>query len=310
MKGLVTRKTQSGYMVARVHYSADPDKDPETEQGRAWLGREIQGYMGGMKSPKWQREMEINFRAAAGRKVFEGLEEIREKVLIKPFEIPDWWEIRGGYDWGKSNPFAYVEGTVGADSEKYVTYCAYGSGYEIPTQADFIKKSPHKSRVSLRYADPSIWTEADAQRDGDYTSKQKLFVEEGVTFVKGRTDDIAAVDLLIGLLFDVYIDGEGREIRAPKKNLGIRIFETCLPLWDELINLRWDDFSPQVEQSRGKKETIKQVKNHAWDALKYWLLSWPQEGTKPSPRSNDRALPLAGELIRQFDNKQGIDKWM
>ncbi len=282
MKGLTTRITPSGYCVARIHYTADPDKDPATKRGREWLAREIKGYKGGMKSPSWQREMEINFRAASGRKVFEGLEEIEDKVLIDPFQVPEHWIIDGGYDWGKSNPFAYIEGTAGKDFDHYLVYGAYGAGYEIPSQATLINKSPYRDRVRWKYADPSIWTEADAQRDGSYTSKQKLFLDEtvvgkgnGVEFVKGKTDDIACVDRLIGMLFDVFIDEQGNEIKTCKKDPKLKIFKTLRFFWDELINLRWDDFSPAVEQSRGKKETIKQIRNHAWDAFKYWILSLP-----------------------------------
>ena len=238
------------------------------------------------------------------RKIFDGIEELEDKILINPFDVPEWWQIGGGYDWGKSNPFAYIEGTVGPDSEKYITYCAYGSGYEIPTQVQLIKRSPWVSRVDFRYADPSIWTETDAQKDGSYTSKQKLFADEGISFIKGRTDDISAVDRTIGMLFDIRIDEKGEEIRTPKADPRLKIFKTCLPLWDEIKNLRWDDFSPSVEQNRGKKETIKQVNNHAWDAFKYWILSLPDDPVPVSvpKKKNTVAYFEALERTQYRDN--------
>ena len=80
------------------------------------------------------------------------------------------------------------------------------------------------------------------------------------------------------------------------------IFAPYRFLWDELVNLRWDDFTPKVEENRGKKETIKQVDNHAWDAWKYFLLSLPEQSIKPTPRSKDSAVPLAGELLNSEVN--------
>jgi hypothetical protein len=36
MRGISTRTTSLVFHVMRLHYSADPDKDPATETGRQW----------------------------------------------------------------------------------------------------------------------------------------------------------------------------------------------------------------------------------------------------------------------------------
>ena len=36
MKGISKRTTKLGFHVLRLHYSADPDKDPATEAGKKW----------------------------------------------------------------------------------------------------------------------------------------------------------------------------------------------------------------------------------------------------------------------------------
>ena len=309
MKGIETYKTNAGFTVARVHYTADPKKDPIAEEGREWLKRALLGVKGGLSSSAWLKEMEIDFKARSGQRVFEGLELLKDKILIKPFSISDWWKVEGGYDWGKNNPFAYLEGSVNQDGQKYVIYGASYSGYEIPAQAQVIKKSPYFNRVHLRHADPSIWTEDQVARDGSYTSFQRVFSDLGITFIKGKTDDIACAERLEQEWFDVTVSNDGKIVKVPKENPTFKIFSNCEFLWDSLINLRWAEFSPSVEQERGKKEEIVHAGNDPWDALKYWYLSLPQASFQPKPRSKDRAIPLAGELLETAP-KDSYKEWM
>lgn len=309
MKGITTYKTRSGFAVARVHYTADPDKDPTTEEGMKWLKKALMGVPGGMSSSSWQKEMEIDFSARAGQRVFPGLELLKELIFIPPFQVPDIWEFRAAYDFGKRNPFSYHDYAVGHDQDKYAIYEAYGSGYEIPMQAAMMKRSPYFEKSKLKIADPSIWTEDQVAKDGSYTSFQRIFSDMGIIFDKGKTSDIAAVERLEQEWYDFKWDDDLKQlVKLPKKNPTFRIFQNCPELWNELINLTWSDYSPTVEQTKGKKESIEQVKNHAWDDLKYFILSLPQAADIPKPRSNDRAKPLAGELLdlEPFDNK----KWL
>ena len=44
--------------IIKVHYSADPAKSPDTEEGRKWLANELKNYAGGLNDPIWRREME------------------------------------------------------------------------------------------------------------------------------------------------------------------------------------------------------------------------------------------------------------
>lgn len=296
MKGFTTRTTPTGYFVAQIHYTADPDKDPATPAGLEWLKREVRGYKGGVSSSAWRKEMEIDWKARSGHKVFEGLELMRDKIMIDPFDIPEWQEVRGGYDWGKRNPFAYIEGTVDKEC-KYAIYGASGSGVEIPAQAEMIKRSRYFKRVNVRYADPSIWTEDQVAKDGSYTSFQKVFQEHGIVFTKGNTDDIALMERLEECWFEISVDSSGRVVKVPKENPTFKIFKTMEFLWESLVSLRWAEFSPSAEQQKGKKEEIAHAGNDPWDALKYWFLSLPKEVPEPKKVSYDPAKPTAGELL-------------
>ena len=310
MTGIETYRTKSGFKVAKIHYTSDPDKNPATPEGREWLKRALAGVKGGISSSSWRKEMEIDFKARSGQKVFEGLELMREKIMIDPFEIPSWQETRGGYDWGKRNPFAYVEGTVDHDSNKILVYGAYGSVVEIPSQAQMIKRSPYAGKTKLRLADPSIWTEDQVAKDGSYTSFQKIFSELGIIFEKGRTDDIACMERLEQEWFDIKVDTNGQVIKIPKETPTLKIFKTLEFLWESLVNLRWSEFTPTTEQEHGKKEEISHQGNDPWDALKYWLLSLPMPAIVPKPTSKDRAMPLACELLEENNSKLGRRNWI
>lgn len=302
MKGIELYDTKSGFKVCKVHYSADPDKDLTTDEGKRWLPKALAGIKGGLSSSSWRKEMEIDFKARSGQKVFEGLELLRDKLVIKPFQVPEWWNIGAGYDWGKNNPFAYIEGVVDGDKNKYIVYGASRSGYEIPAQVQIIKRSPYFNRLQTRYADPSIWTEDQMAKDGSYTSFQKIFNSFGITFVKGHTDDIACVELLEQEWFDIVVAESGEINKVPKENPTLKFFATCEFLFDCLCNLRWSEFSPTIEQERGKKEQVSHAGNDPFDALKYWILNFPKQSTQPKPRSKDKALPMAGELLESRVN--------
>ena len=63
-KGVTTKtKLRDGerIRIIKVHYSADPAKSPDTEEGRKWLANELKNYAGGLNDPIWRREMEVEY---------------------------------------------------------------------------------------------------------------------------------------------------------------------------------------------------------------------------------------------------------
>ncbi len=56
-------------LILQVHYSADPDKDPDTEKGRAWRDQEKAAFLAlGNSEAKWKQEYEIDFEGCAGER--------------------------------------------------------------------------------------------------------------------------------------------------------------------------------------------------------------------------------------------------
>ncbi|MBI5683586.1 MAG: hypothetical protein HZC54_00765 [Verrucomicrobia bacterium] len=88
-----------GFHHIEVHYSADPDKNPETKAGKAWYARERQRYP---DSKKWRREMELDSTVAAGLPVYADTELIvRAPQAYRP-TLP----LFCGRDFGFANPYA------------------------------------------------------------------------------------------------------------------------------------------------------------------------------------------------------------
>lgn len=56
---------KNGFAVLRLHYTADPDKNPETERGRQWYAAVRRQF----PENHWNREMEIDFLSHAGMAV-------------------------------------------------------------------------------------------------------------------------------------------------------------------------------------------------------------------------------------------------
>lgn len=66
IKGLDIKKNENGFTAIRLHYSADPDKDPDTIKGQVWF-RDV---MKGKSEQDIQQEYEVNFAVFRGKRVY------------------------------------------------------------------------------------------------------------------------------------------------------------------------------------------------------------------------------------------------
>jgi hypothetical protein len=97
MKGVRAWNNKNGFRSLEVHYSADPDKDPDTPQGKVWYENEKKG-----STPEgWDREMEINFTTGAGRKIFKSF---NKQVHTKPLKYNELKPLYVGWDFGYGHP--------------------------------------------------------------------------------------------------------------------------------------------------------------------------------------------------------------
>lgn len=77
MKGLKIRHNKNGFLAIRLHYTADPDKDPDTEQGLKWYKKTREGY----PTHIWNKEYEIDFSTGSGKGIY--VEDFLPKLSIR-----------------------------------------------------------------------------------------------------------------------------------------------------------------------------------------------------------------------------------
>lgn len=94
------RWERNGFLHYRIHYSADPDKDPDTVIGRAWYETERAKY----STSKWSREMEIDSRVAAGVSVYSDF----DAVHVSPQSFDPKLGVSVGWDFGRQVPAVLV----------------------------------------------------------------------------------------------------------------------------------------------------------------------------------------------------------
>ena len=90
MKGISTRTTKLGFNILRLHYTADPDKDPATPAGKRWLEEAKRG----MSDARWRQEHEIDYGALGGQLVFPGFDEsvhvVQARMPLDPAYTTVW----------------------------------------------------------------------------------------------------------------------------------------------------------------------------------------------------------------------------
>lgn len=269
VKGVWQKRNSQGVLVTTVHYTADPDKDPETENGQKWFGQTIVDYLGGTSSAKWRKEMEIDFTVGIGEPVFEYLAKMEREIKFPPSILTERFletcKFYGGLDWGTRNNSAF---TVVAEDLKggFWVVWEWSDKKKTPEEvAREIRSCPYYSRLEWIAADPTMWTENQARKEG-YTSFARILTEEipedlrlNLMPAHGRLD-IAAITKL-----------HAWWKMAPIK---LRISEMCVILWRELMNLRFMDAGADKNPS----EKLVDKDNHEWDTLKYIILSHPVAG--------------------------------
>lgn len=87
-------QTASGGHSMRVHYSADPDKDPSTTWGKIWYDKAFRR----MNNPrKWDREMELRRNVYSGRPVIANWS---HSIFVQDFEYDSEYAMLLSHDFG------------------------------------------------------------------------------------------------------------------------------------------------------------------------------------------------------------------
>jgi hypothetical protein len=300
VRGLQLKRNKDGHAVLRLHYTADPDKDPDTEKGRKWYENSSSQYIGGVNSLLWRREMEIDFKAGSGELVFANFTDLEEKILVNPFMAGDNYDIYAGMDWGRRNPIAIVVYAANRDVNGNLIMTAiweyYDVGKTVTNVAAALKVCPYYNRIKWISADPMMWTENQQKKDG-FTSIARMFYED-------VPEDLKIHKLVPGRSRSDMLFIEKVEKFWMSNPVRFRIAKNCTHTIQEFRNLRY----PERHENVNEPEKILDKDNHCFDSSKYCLMSHPEfrEKTKLPKPNTMRFLNMVDKNARSIMIDKGV----
>ena len=257
--GMKRYTTRDNLQVLRIHYSADPDKNIETEQGRAWYEMVANGYVGGVHNPGFKREMEIEWDIMGGDPVYGHLYR-NDSPVYRPMPsdaVIDKMIIRAGFDHGTTSPSAFVVWGELPSGKSYSLDEIYGV-MSINEMAQKIKDSPLRDRIVSWRADPSIWKVDQSKGDSNYAISD-LYDKQGIYFEPGfKGADLALYEQLRG---NDWANVDDPDFYLTPKTPILKL---------QMCNARWEEHtSARALMFKNNLERMVQKDNHSVDAFAY-----------------------------------------
>jgi hypothetical protein len=304
VKGCTLRRKSTGQSIMRLHYSAIPERDPDTPDGLAWKRRERALYS---SESAWRKEQEIDAHAQGGESVFGPVLGNPELYHIVVISDPNWrpdprWDVVFGFDHGKTNATALerayitrqeIDPVTGVTRPFDIYFCGeYYSMRRGPSPREpngwlnnidenviEMKKMPDLERARWIVGDMDIFKQKQAQAQGDYTAVYDEYKKAGMVPMRpyeGIRSDITFAEWLLS----DYWRGIHRGMRP-------RLFIVCrnpsdrpqpgLHPWDS-PNLVWEmkrakrvEMTARQLMTRNPSDALVDKNNHARDAMKYLL---------------------------------------
>ena len=292
--GVKLRRTSGGIPVLRLHYAAHPERNPDEHP--EWKRIERRKYT---SQASWDREQEIQDESGGGELVFaDTLVTHWKKIVI---EDPRWqpdpeWTVQGGGDHGKTNPTVIERAYVDFKGTIYFAGELYQPGKEVWQHAPVMKRMPDFNRMDPCYFDPTAFdmTLQQSQRPGQSAERAKsigeLYQEQGIEVFAPFGGDRSDVSFAARLQLH-WADLENREPTvkivcrnySEKPQFGLNPWDCPNLLW-ELMRARRQKLSAQQLLSRNTSEAILDKDNHARDAMKYMVMSYPEPAQKSLER--------------------------
>jgi hypothetical protein len=290
--GETIKRTSGGIPVVRMHYAVHPERNPEDHPD--WKTDERKKYT---SQADWDREQDIMDEAGGGELVFaEILSRYQDKIVISD---PRWrpdpdWKMDAGFDHGRASPTAMLRCYSDYEGTHYLCGEYYQPGLEIWEHAAALREMPdlRKLETGTCYADPSVFpVNAQANvptRKGERAkSLNEIYEENGIDFLSPFHGDHSDVSFA-GRLLAHWANLEEREPTVKivcrksweRPLYGLHSWDCPNLLW-ELMRTRRETLTAQQLLTRNASEAIVQKDDHARDACKYLLLSYPEPTRKP-----------------------------
>lgn len=201
--------------------------------------------------------------------------------MIEPFDIPDWYDTFGCIDTAVSGTTAALKMAV--DENGNLVIC--DEYYEQNKRVSEVVSKLKDWKVKSWFIDPAS-SAKNQVKEGNIYSLHDEYRDYGIYARHAENDVNAGINRVAEFL----------------KSKKIKIFRTCKNLLEEISQYHWSE----------ERETVSGVTvpkpykefDHAVDCLRYLVMTRSSESLKPKPRSKDKALPLAIELIEEEDISQ------
>lgn len=267
----------NGFRVLKLHYTADPDKDPE-RNGAEWYKKAKKRFIG-----DWQREMEMDPYSSLGKRVYA--DEFTNDHIISDFEIPKHWTRITALDYGNVVPTAVLWAAISPENKIYLYREYYQAGLDIDTHCDNIrmlegykprcedegqrpwnaikglKWVPEVENINLRLVDPA--TDHEARKDVPTIYKVFNNTRNSMGLVKAKNSLNAGIERVKQLL------KERDENGAPK----IYVFKSLRHFIHEISNYRFQTQSELLAAKRDLSEKPLDKDDHLMDCFRYLVLS-------------------------------------
>jgi hypothetical protein len=304
-RGVELRRKASGILVATLHYSADPRRDPETPEGAAWVKKQRADYP---TQGDWDREQEIDDLAGGGELMLNPLlSKFKDLIVITDQNwMPDpRWDCVEGFDHGASNPTALEKMYIDFNGDRYLCGEYYnwrrdhkghdpGWSNEIRDNAPYLLALHNLKKPRWTMADPSIFNQkSQAQKDGTFTYVVTSYREQGVRFLSPYPDEGTRSDESYMTRLREHWGGLEEPGRQPT------LYIVCRPHLDtgyrqpglhpyDCPNLLWEwrrrkrvQLTDRQLLARNQSEKLVDKDNHACDAHKYMEMRLPRPTPKP-----------------------------
>ena len=333
IRGVTVRRKKNGLTVMSLHYSAIPERDPETFAGEKWYAENSSRYS---SMARWKKEQEMDPYATGGEAVFGsvlGNEALYQVVVISD---PNWYpgppymaanpDVVGGFDHGVTNATCLLKGYVPKETidpttgrknppELYLAgeFYRYRSDdwqNNVDENVKIMKKMPDMERARWIQADPSIFYDAVAQDKGAPTNIYQTYKKNNMwkmTPYDGVRSDVTFVEWVMADWWKGISTLEGKPTgvkprlyivcRTPsdRPQPGLHEFDCPNLVWEMKRAKRVQMTSRQLE-TRNPSEALQNKNNHAMDCLSLGTLIIARRGDVPIERivAGDEVLTRGG----------------
>lgn len=255
----IWRNPKNQFVVARLHFRADPAKRSEK-----WL-KEAQA---GMTPEKFAREYCIDWTSILGAKVFPEFQARKTEIIVTD-PLPDfgpdlaYW---GGFDYGARNPSSFHVYTI-ADGCLYSVWELFKPCRNLNEYVAEMKQFPYWNKIRYIAADPKCWANDQQMEYGLVSIAERMFKEGVRNMVKGSQDESGWIALVHN--------------HWAQEDPTFKIFNSCPNQIREFESCIYVNQSERQLLNATYREEIADHDNHSLDDAKYFMLTNPRARQAP-----------------------------